>query len=378
MCAMENIPIGGGPGPSAPDNVVPIAPPAEPAEREEAAERDPAVESIVVESVSVVESVPVVGVEQRDDDPDAAEEEEVLSWEEVMAREADAPPPESEPGPRPNAELIAMAKEAVRVGLGLTVFVANAAADGLRSTVPADGTSPEGEASEPLSTMIGAGLGFVTQMADLATKALDAAAETVEPAASWIAHPPFMRGAAEAAAGAVRLMDGRWQMEEAETRKAAEVFIGRLIPEITTTLLEHLDLNQILEELPIEAIVDRVDVDGIVERVDLDAVVSRIDVNEIAGRIDLDAVAAGIDVNAVVSRVDMDAIIERIDVTEIVEDVIDEVDLPGIIRASTDRMAGETVEVVRLRSMDGDALVRRAVDRLFRRKRGIEGSDGDG
>jgi hypothetical protein len=390
MGPMENIPIGGDQGATAPDNVVPIGPPdpeprTSPAPAQEAV-TGPAVESIPLGThtqdapadpsdrgpAPVAEPEPVP---EPEDLVEQEEEEEVLSWDEVMAREADAPPEEDEVAPRPNAELIGMAKEAVRVGLGLTVAAANAAADGVRAAKPEE--TLEADASEPLSTLIGAGLGLLTQVGDLTMKALDAASEAVEPAASWIAHPPFMRSAAETAAGAVRLMNGRWQMEEAETQRAAEAFVGRLVPEITKTLLEHLDLDLILERLPVEDLVDRVDVDRIVSRVDLDAAVSRvdldavvgrIDVNEIAARIDLDAVAAGIDVNAVVSRVDMDAIIERIDVTEIVEDVIDEVDLPGIIRTSSDRMAGETVQELRLRSMDGDAFVQRIVDRILRRR----------
>jgi hypothetical protein len=386
---MENIPIGGDPGPSTPDNVVPIiAAEPEPSlsvEPTPEAGTEPAVESIplggeardaIAEEGGPGEDAQREPEREPEDEGrgEEEEEEEVLSWDEVMAREAETPPEEDEATPRPNAELIGMAKEAVRVGLGLTVAAANAAADGLRATSPEEPL--EGDASEPLSTLIGAGLGLLTQMADLTMKALDVASEAVEPAATWIAHPPFMRGAAETAAGAVRLIDGRWQMEEAETLRAAEAFVGRLVPEITRALLEHLDLDLIVERLPVEDLVDRVDVDRIVSRVDLDAavsrvdldaVVSRIDVNEIAARIDLDAVAAGIDVNAVVSRVDMDAIIERIDVTEIVEDVIDEVDLPGIIRTSSDRMAGETVQELRLRSMDADAFVRRIVDRILRR-----------
>ena len=91
-------------------------------------------------------------------------------------------------------------------------------------------------------------------------------------------------------------------------------------------------MEQIVEDLPIEKVVDRVDVNEIVERVDIRGV------------------------------------IDRLDLAEITQDVMDDIDLPSIIRESSGAMASETVQTVRVRGMDADGLVSKIVDRMLRRE----------
>ena len=109
-------------------------------------------------------------------------------------------------------------------------------------------------------------------------------------------------------------------------------------------VLDTIDLNRlIVERVNIDGVVATVDVDEIVSRVDIDAIVSRIDIDKIAASIDLDAIVARIDIDGIVETVDVEAIIERVNVVEIAEDVINEIDLPEIIRDSTGSMASQVV-----------------------------------
>jgi hypothetical protein len=151
----------------------------------------------------------------------------------------------------------------------------------------------------------------------------------------------------------------------------------------------RVDLDAAVRRVAIDAIIERVDIDGIVAGVDLDAIIERVDIDGIVAgvdldaitdRIDLDEIATRLDVDAVVARVDLDAIIERIDLAGIAQQVIDEIDLPAIIRDSTGSMASETVRGVRMTGITADDAVSRVVDRaLFRRRRHVDQpTDGDG
>jgi hypothetical protein len=135
---------------------------------------------------------------------------------------------------------------------------------------------------------------------------------------------------------------------------------------------QNLDLDAIVSRLDIDGIVSRVDIDGIVEQIDLDAIVSRIDIDGIVSRVDLDGIVSRLDIDGIVSRVDIDGIVERVDIDGIVKRldlaglaryVVTEIDLPEIIRQSSTSVATETVQDVRIRSIEADQLVSRIVDR---------------
>ena len=92
----------------------------------------------------------------------------------------------------------------------------------------------------------------------------------------------------------------------------------------------------------------RVDIDAIAQRIDLDAVADRIDIDRIVARIDIDAIVAGVDLNAIV---------DRLNVVGLAEEVINEIDLPEIIRDSTGSMASQVVRDARMQSIDADEAV---------------------
>jgi len=106
--------------------------------------------------------------------------------------------------------------------------------------------------------------------------------------------------------------------------------------------------------------------------VDLDAIVGRVDVGKVIDKVDIDAVVSTVDLDAVVERLDMDAIIARINVIGIAQDVIDEIDLPQIIRDSTGSLGADAVQGVRSQSMQADDAVAGFVGRLLGRDRRTE------
>jgi hypothetical protein len=133
-------------------------------------------------------------------------------------------------------------------------------------------------------------------------------------------------------------------------------------------IIGRVDVDAVVRQVDIDAMVHRVDIDGIVQRVDVDALAQRIDLDAIADRIDLDRIVARIDVDAVVAGVDLNAIVDRLNVVGIAEEVINEIDLPEIIRDSTGSMASQVVRDARMQSLDADEAVSRLVDRLLRRR----------
>lgn len=95
----------------------------------------------------------------------------------------------------------------------------------------------------------------------------------------------------------------------------------------------------------VEIMLDRIDVTQLViERVDVDRIIEE--------------------------RVDIDGVIERADVIGVVRDVLEQLDLPEIIRESSSTMGTEAVEGLRLRGMDADRSLSRLVDRVLNRTNG--------
>lgn len=238
-------------------------------------------------------------------------------------------------------------------------------------------------------------------LAGLTVGAAVAAARTThrvtEPVARLIWHPPLVPHQLHPATLAGRLaLAGRSDREV--LRRRVEVMLDEWTPVVVAAVVERLDLTRLVEEhvdldevvatvdldaavrrVDLDAVVDRIDldavaakldVDAVIERADLDAAVKRVDIDAILSRVDVDAIAATLDVDAVMARADLDAVISRIDLVAIVDEVLEEVDLPAIIRDSTGSIASETVRGVRMTGISADDAISRAVDRaLFRRRR---------
>lgn len=90
------------------------------------------------------------------------------------------------------------------------------------------------------------------------------------------------------------------------------------------------------------------------------AILDRIDIGAIVARLDIDSIVAGIDVEAVLTRIDM---------ASIAREVVYEIDLPEIIRASTGIVTSEAVVGVRMQGIQADERVNQIVDRILARRR---------
>ena len=93
-------------------------------------------------------------------------------------------------------------------------------------------------------------------------------------------------------------------------------------------------------------------VDLVLDEMDLNALVRE--------RLDIDALAADLDIEAVINRVDLIALADR---------VIEGVDLPAIIRESTNSMTAEVMTDVRTQGERADDVVAGIVDRMLGRDR---------
>jgi hypothetical protein len=132
-------------------------------------------------------------------------------------------------------------------------------------------------------------------------------------------------------------------------------------------IVKTIDLDAIVKTVDLEAIVDRVDLDRVASRIDIDAIISRVDIDQIASGIDLDAIVARIEPDTVVARVDVEAVLDRLDLAAIARQVLEAIDLPGILRESTGAVSSQAARVVRTEGMHADESVSRFIDRVLRR-----------
>lgn len=94
----------------------------------------------------------------------------------------------------------------------------------------------------------------------------------------------------------------------------------------------------------------------------LNAVLDRVDVTQLI----LDHVS----IPRILDAVDVDSVVARVDVSPIIDRVLGEVDLPEMVRSSSDSLFSDAILGVRLESAAGDELVDRLVSRTLRREHG--------
>jgi len=115
--------------------------------------------------------------------------------------------------------------------------------------------------------------------------------------------------------------------------------------------------------------------DAIIERIDLtDVVIEQVDLHRIVtsalDSLDLTSIVLDrVDINAIVAEADIDAVIDRVPIVPLAGYVIDEIDLPQIIRDSTSGIAGEAMDTLRKQGVGADQLVSRLADRALLRRR---------
>ena len=124
--------------------------------------------------------------------------------------------------------------------------------------------------------------------------------------------------------------------------------------------------------------------DAIVARLNLtDLVVEQVDLNRLVNAaldsLDLtQLVIDRVDVDAIVAQADIELVIDRIPIIPLANYVIEEIDLPQIIRESTGGIATDAVNAVRVQGVGADQLVSRMADKvLFRRRQRRVDAEGD-
>src|SRR3712207_4917890 len=225
-------------------------------------------------------------------------------------------------------------------------------------------------------------------------------------------HGPVLRALTHPASAAVRVLAAAADelVPDAARAVLARVDVPGLVRDFVDldrlaemldvdTVVARLDLDALVDKVDVSRVVDRVDLDAIAARLDLDALVDKVDVSRVVDRVDLDAIAARLDLDALVDkvdvsrvvdrvdldhavdRVDIDRVIARADVAGLARYVVEEIDLPGLLRDSTGSVTGEVVRGVRHQGVDADHAVERVVDRLLHRsgrRTGTGAADGRG
>lgn len=263
-------------------------------------------------------------------------------------------------------------EQTIRVATGLVALGIASVAEGVRRTLPSSPSTdePSPARADALGVATGALLGFTILVGDRVASAVRGVSRTVGPPASWIAGVPPLGPAAGWIRATATSLDERWRATRPGTEAAATAFVRELVPEVIDAVLDQLDLTWLVtERLDLDDLVTRVDLDRAVARVDIERVVSRVDLDEIAGRIDVDAVVSRVDVDAIAQRVDVQSIVEHLDLAGLAKMVIEEIDLPEIIRQSTGSVASETVRGVRMQGIQADESVSKVVDRMLFRGR---------
>lgn len=111
---------------------------------------------------------------------------------------------------------------------------------------------------------------------------------------------------------------------EQAARSATNAVLDRTVPVLVQAVLDRVDLTQL--------ILDRVDVDR------------------------------------VVAQANLEEIIDRLPLVDVANYIIDEINLPQIVRESTGGIAGDAVNLLRMQSIDVDQALTRFVDVVLRRR----------
>jgi hypothetical protein len=270
-------------------------------------------------------------------------------------------------------------RDVIEGGLLVAVGLATLVVEGLTRAVvaaigdhlpPAGGPADEDEEdklaagspeAETLAMIAGAGFGIAFGTARFATRMVAGIDRVIRPFSLVAMIPPVDRAARRLERSAIQLNEG-WRDERLESQRVAEAFADALVPDLVDAIIDRLDLTTlVLERVDLDQVAGSLEMSELIERVDLDAAVARVDLDAIIERVDLDSVAA---------RIDVERIIDRLDLVAIAQGVIEGLDLPEIIRDSTETMAAETRDGVRVQGMRADRFVSHLVDRALQRERG--------
>jgi hypothetical protein len=179
-------------------------------------------------------------------------------------------------------------------------------------------------------------------------------------------------GAAESVGELLNHWRASWDdRHEDERQQAADEQLRATFQRAVDTLLDQLDLTTLaLDHLDIQRLASAVDVQALVADLDVDTLAGRVDMNRLLDRIDMDRLLDRIDMERLTERIDVQALLDRVDLSAVASGVIDDLDIPQVIREATADTATEGVRDVRLRGVEADRAIRRTVDRILSRRNG--------
>jgi hypothetical protein len=304
---------------------------------------------------------------------------------------------------QPPPPLEQLVEQALRIAIGLGALATEVLAEAVARTLGrepfAEGEAAVEETERPstgLPLVAGAAIGLGLEVARWSARAAITAYRSAELFVGLVTSPAPVHAPLEQASSRLGWLDERWREQRPRDEEAAATFLRLLIPQVVDATLDQVDLNELVAErveldrivervdldrvaarIDLDAVVDGIDIDRIVRRIDLQAIVDRIPVDDVVSRLDLDAIVARVDIDGVVNRVDVQAVADRIDLHALVQrldlatisnEVIEEIDLTGIIQEAMGSMTTETVGGIRVQSMNADRAIARLVGRVLGRE----------
>jgi hypothetical protein len=305
---------------------------------------------------------------------------------------------------QPPPPLEQLVEQTLRIAIGMTALASEVLAEAVARTLGrepfAEGEAPGDETARQATgvpLVAGAAIGIALEGARWGARAATTMVRSGELFFSLVTSPGFVQEPLRQAGARLGALDAQWREQRPRDEEAAGAFLRLLVPQVVDAALDQIDLNELVVErveldqvidrldldrviarLDIDAIVSRIDLDRIIERIDVRAIVSRVPVDDVVSRLDIDAIVAGVDIDRVVSRVDvqsvadridLQALVERLDLAAIANEVIEEIDLTGIIQEAMGSMTTETVGGIRVQSMNADRAIARVVGRVLGRAR---------
>ena len=140
-----------------------------------------------------------------------------------------------------------------------------------------------------------------------------------------------------------------FELAQATARAVIGGTLDRLVPPLVDAIVGRMNLT--------ELVVTKVDLRTVVE-----TALDQLDLTEI--------VVQRVDVNRIVGLADIEDVIDRVPMIQIADYIIEEIDLPQIIRESTGGVAMDAFTSTRLTAARSDEFISKVVDALLLRRKG--------
>jgi len=234
------------------------------------------------------------------------------------------------PVPRPGSQgagVFATVSRTTHIGLGLAGLAAQGAHVALGNRPRAE-TGP----SRGVALWAGAAFGLAVELERRLVHAAELLVATGSTAVRGASRLPVVRAPSDRLEAWLERWNSEARLQQLQNRAEAELVVRRMVRDVTDTVMAHIDFGRIVGQIPMDEIVDRIDIE------------------------------------AIVAKVDIESIIAKIDIGSLVNSVVKDVDLPGIIRESTEGVTAEAVDAVRSQTVKTDVFVAKVVDRILFRK----------